>query len=133
MTTVAIRLTGIGCEGKHGASPGERDAPQRFLVDVDVQVTVGGDSVEETVDYREIARTVREVVGNESYALIETLVDRLAEAIRAIDPDRVGTVNVTIHKPAAAERHGIADVAASQLSFEEGAKERLGIEWDDEE
>jgi dihydroneopterin aldolase len=133
MTTVAIRLTGIECEGRHGASPGERDAPQRFLVDVDVQVTFGGDSVEETVDYREIARTVRDVVANGSFALIETLADAVAGAIRAIDRDRVGTVNVTVHKPEAAERHRIADVAASQLSFEEGSSGRLEIEWDDEE
>ena len=62
-----LRLSGIRAEGKHGASAGERDAPQPFAVDLELEVEAGGDTIEETSDYREVAAAVRAVIEGESY------------------------------------------------------------------
>jgi dihydroneopterin aldolase len=105
-----VRVTGIRAEGRHGASAGERDEPQPFVVDVEAEVEAGGDTIEETADYREIARVVRGLIDEESHTLIETLARRTAQAVAGMP--RVRMVRVVVHKPAAAERHGVQDISA---------------------
>ncbi len=39
-------LSGIRAEGRHGARPGEKDAPQPFVVDLDLEVEVGEDRID---------------------------------------------------------------------------------------
>jgi dihydroneopterin aldolase len=101
-----LRLSGIRAEGKHGASAGERDAPQPFAVDLEVEVEAGGDTIEETADYGEVAAAVRAVIEGESYTLLETM------ARRVTDLPRVRTCRVVVHKVAAADRMGLDDISA---------------------
>ncbi|HEX2026185.1 MAG TPA: dihydroneopterin aldolase [Actinomycetota bacterium] len=105
-----VRIRGIRAEGRHGASDGERDEAQPFVVDVEAEVESGGDTIEETADYREIAGLVRAVIEGESHTLIETLARRAAQVVAELD--RVRMVRVVVHKPAAGERHGLGDVSA---------------------
>jgi dihydroneopterin aldolase len=105
-----LRVTGIRAEGKHGASAGERDDTQPFAVDLEVEVEAGGDTIEETADYREIAAAVRSVIEKESYTLLETMARRVAQAV--CDLPRVRTCRAVIHKLAAAERLGVVDISA---------------------
>ena len=105
-----VRVTGIRAEGRHGANAGEREQPQPFVVDVEAEVEAGGDTIGETADYREIAGLVRALIEEESHTLIETLARRAAQVVA--DLDRVRMVRVVVHKPAAADRHGLADVSA---------------------
>ena len=56
MTT--LRITGILASGRHGASSGERDQPQDFVVDLEVEVAPETDELDRTVDYREIAHAL---------------------------------------------------------------------------
>jgi dihydroneopterin aldolase len=103
-------LTGITCSGRHGANPGEKDLPQDFVVDIDVEVEAGGDELQQTADYRTIISTARAKVADESFDLLETLANAVANAVLALD----GVVRVAaiVHKPAAARSNEVQGVAA---------------------
>ena len=106
MVTSRLFLTGITCSGRHGANPGEKNQPQDFVVDLDVEVETGGDALKQTADYRTVIRTVRTTVGEESFDLLESL----ANAVLALDG--VAKVAAIVHKPAAARSNDVQGVAA---------------------
>lgn len=111
MSPARLFLSGIRAEGRHGARPGEKDEPQPFVIDLDLEVDAGDDSIEATADYRGITEAVREVVEEGSFDLIETMADAVARRVASI-PQVVG-VTAVVHKPNAAERLGIDGVAAA--------------------
>lgn len=109
-----IRVRGIRAEGRHGASAGERDDPQPFEVDLDVEVEAAGDDVDTTADYREVVAAVRAVIEGQPVTLIETLAGRIADSVAGISGVR--SCLVEVHKPRAAERLGVDDVSAEANS-----------------
>ena len=111
MTTSRLFLSGIHCEGRHGANPGEKDAPQPFVVDLDLEVRVDFDVIDETADYRAIVQTVRDTVGRSSFDLLESIAAAVAEAVLA--KDHVVRATAVVHKPNAALSIGIDGVAAA--------------------
>lgn len=111
MTTSRLFLSGIHVSGRHGARPGEKDEPQPFVVDLDLAVDVDEDGIQATADYRVIVDTVRAIVENESFDLIEKLADRIANEIAVMG--HVAGVTALVHKPNAAARLGIDGVAAA--------------------
>jgi 7,8-dihydroneopterin aldolase/epimerase/oxygenase len=104
-------LSGIRTEGRHGARPGEKDEAQPFVVDLDLEVTVGADAIGETADYRGVSEAVRRVIVEGSYDLIESMAGDIAEACLAFDA--VTRATVVVHKPNAASRLDIDGVAAA--------------------
>jgi dihydroneopterin aldolase len=104
-------LSGIRAEGRHGARPGEKDEPQPFVVDLDLEVEPRDDSIEATADYREITDVVRGIIEQESFDLIESMADAIARRIASVP--QVATVTAVVHKPNAAGRLGIDGVAAA--------------------
>jgi dihydroneopterin aldolase len=106
-----IFVSGIRATGRHGATPGEKDVPQEFVVDLDVTVRTGADTVTETADYREITRVARRVVEEGSFDLVEHLADAVARAVQATD--RVVRVTAVVHKPAAARSVGVDGIAVA--------------------
>jgi dihydroneopterin aldolase len=113
--TSRLFLSGIQAAGSHGANPGEKDRPQGFVVDLDVEVEVSGDRIGETADYRELIRTARAVVEDERFDLLETLAHAVAEAVAA--RPAVLRVHAVVHKPAAAasnDVHGVAAAASAE-------------------
>lgn len=110
MSRARLFLTGIRAEGRHGAREGEKDVPQPFVVDLDIEVDTTGDSIEATADYRAITDAVREIVEGGSFDLIEAMADAIA--VRVIAFPRVEGVTAVVHKPNAAGRLGIDGVAA---------------------
>jgi dihydroneopterin aldolase len=112
--TTRLFLSGIRASGHHGARPKEKDEAQEFVVDLDVEVRPGGDAVGVTADYRGITETVRRVVAEESFDLIETLAGEVATAVQML-PHVVG-VTAVVHKPNAAKSLGIDGVAAASSS-----------------
>ncbi len=106
-----IRLQGIRAEGRHGASHGEQDAPQAFVVDLEMDVEALGDDLGTTADYRVVVYAVEELLKTKSFALLETIAERVAETVAAIPGVR--WCNATVHKPRAAERLSVGDVSAS--------------------
>lgn len=104
-------LSGIHATGRHGARPGEKDEPQPFVIDLDLEVLVGDDRIEDTADYRGVSERVRALVEEGSYDLIETMAADIAEACLAFAA--VTRATVVVHKPNAAARLGIDGVAAA--------------------
>lgn len=111
MTTARLFLSGIRASGNHGARTGEKDEPQEFVVDLDVQVEVGDDDIIGTADYRGITETVRSIVEQRSFDLIESMAAAIANEVFAID--RISHATALVHKPNAAIRLGIDGVAAA--------------------
>ncbi len=105
-----LRLTGIRAEGRHGARAGERDRPQPFVVDLEIDVDVREDDLDTTADYRDVTTAVKSLIEGESHALIETIAERLAAAVAA--HAGVRSCRVVVHKPEAATRLGLDDVSA---------------------
>ena len=105
-----VRVIGIGAEGRHGASDGERNASQRFTVDVEAVVEARDDDLATTADYRDIVARTREVIETESHTIIETVAERVAGAVAAVDG--VLSCRATVHKPAAAGRLQADDISA---------------------
>jgi dihydroneopterin aldolase len=111
VTTVSLFLSGIRASGRHGANPGEKDEPQEFIVDLDVEVDVAGDDIVATADYRRLAAIARTTVERESFDLLESLADAVARAVGTAS--HVRGARAVVHKPAAAASIGIDGVAAA--------------------
>jgi dihydroneopterin aldolase len=109
--TSRLFLSGIRCEGRHGANPGEKDAPQPFVVDLDLEVRVDLDAIGGTADYRAIAQDARDTVAGTSFDLLETIAAAVAEAVAG--RDHVVRATAVVHKPHAARSIGIDGVAAA--------------------
>ena len=104
-------LSGIHAEGRHGARPGEKDEAQPFVIDLDLEVEVGGDHIDDTADYRGVSERVRAIVQEGSFDLIETMAAEIAEACLAFPA--IHRATVLVHKPNAATRLGIDGVATA--------------------
>ena len=111
MNRVALTLAGIRASGRHGVDDEERAEPQEFVVDLEVTVTVDGDDLENTADYRALAQAARDVVERQSFSLLETLADAVARA--AFEYEFVEGATAVVHKPRAANSVGAEDVSAS--------------------
>lgn len=109
-----IRLHGIRCEGRHGVPDEERERPQPFVVDLEIEVEAGEDDLSATADYDGVLRVVRGLVSTESFHLIETLARRIAEMV-ASQPGAV-SCRATVHKPKVAGSLGVEDVSAEAVA-----------------
>jgi len=80
-----IRLEGLSVFGHHGARPYEKEAGQRLEVDLELEPAdaraESSDRLIDAVDYDELYRTVREVVEQQSFHLLERLGAETAETI----------------------------------------------------
>jgi dihydroneopterin aldolase len=110
-----ITLTGLRAFGRHGVYEHERTDGQHFVVDVTLYVRTAAasrsDDVADTVHYGEVAEQVAGIVGGEPVNLIETLAERIADALLA--RDAVKMVAVTVHKPGAPIDLEFADVSVT--------------------
>lgn len=111
MTTARLFLSGIRATGRHGARPGEKDEPQDFIVDLDIEVNVGDDDIAGTADYRAITEATLAIVEQRSFDLIESMAAAIADDLLRLE--RVARVTALVHKPNAAKRLGIDGVAAA--------------------
>ena len=95
-----ILLEGMFFQGRHGVRPEERERPQEFKVDIEVDCDLSEpgktDRVEDTVDYRQLRAIAKEVIEGESQKLMETLAARIAD--RVLQRARVAGVSVRIAK-----------------------------------
>jgi dihydroneopterin aldolase len=109
-----LSVRGATASGRHGANRGERDEPQEFRVDLDVEVEVHDDALEKTVDYRTLADAARRTVETTSFVLLESLAQAVADQLRG--HAGVRWARVTVHKPSAARSMNVEDVAATAIS-----------------
>lgn len=110
-----ITLTGLRVFGRHGVFEHERRVGQHFVVDVtlavDTSVAARTDDVADTVHYGEAAERIAAIVGGEPVDLVETLAQRIADAL--LTYDAVQRVTVTVHKPDAPIDLDFADVSVT--------------------
>lgn len=114
---ITVHVHDLRVFGRHGVGEDERERGQDFLFDVELDVGERGadDQFANAVDYREVARVVKEVSDARTYFLLEALATALAEELeRRFSPERVririrkpevlpagleGTVGVTVTRP----------------------------------
>ncbi len=113
-----IRMSGIRCEGRHGVPDEERERPQPFVVDLEIEVEAAEDDLSATADYDGVLRVVRGLVATESFHLIETLARRIAEVV-ASQPGSL-SCRATVHKPKTARSLGVEDVSAEATAARRG-------------
>lgn len=81
----------------------ERKIRQTVIIDLEMSADIARaaatDSVEDTLNYKSVAKRVQQFVGDSSFQLVETLAERIAGIIR--DEFDVAWVKVRVHKPGA--------------------------------
>jgi len=96
---VIVELAALELYGYHGVNPEERHGGQRFLFDIQLEVGDAGlsDRIEDAVDYRDVAATIREVSGGTQFHLLEALAAAVADAL--LERFAVEWVSVRVRKP----------------------------------
>ena len=108
-------LKGLECSCSIGIYDHERAAPQRVVIDAEVELDAHSepttDSVESTLDYDMIRDTIREIVGSQHFDLQETLARTLFDALTKL-PEVIG-VRLRTAKP---DAYDDCETIAYQLS-----------------
>jgi dihydroneopterin aldolase len=97
MSQVTVELRGLEIRGYHGATEDERRDGQPFLFDVELVLDTPAtttDALADTVDYREVAETVREISDGRRFTLLEALASACAEELLARFAPLAATVRV---------------------------------------
>ena len=99
----SIQVTGIRCYGYTGYLPEEQVLGQWFEVDLtlwlDLAPAAKSDDITDTFDYREAIFLVKDIIKNSKFALVEKLVDAIANKILSLD--KIHQVQVKLSKPGA--------------------------------
>lgn len=97
-----IRLYDLRYQSCHGALPHEHVVPQEFRVDIeiglDTRQAATHDALELTVNYAEVVSRVSEIMQGPPINLIETIAQRIADAVLTFS--YVGKVGVRVKKMA---------------------------------
>lgn len=97
-----ILLEGLHFYGYHGVLPAETQLGQEFVIDLaietDLSLAAQSDNVQHTISYAEVFTTVRTIVENERYNLLEALAERIAAAIITNYP-QAAAIRVKVTKP----------------------------------
>jgi 7,8-dihydroneopterin aldolase/epimerase/oxygenase len=80
-----LRLMNMTFYGYHGASAAEKETGRRFEVDceftLDISRAAKSDALEDTVSYADVYKVIEEILNNSRFNLMETLCERMADAI----------------------------------------------------
>ncbi len=121
-----LTLTGLECYAHHGVFDFERDAGQRFVIDVvvdlDLRPSARSDDLAETIHYGELAVAITAAVERDPVDLIETVAERVAQTVLAWPAARA--VRVVVHKPDAPIPVPFGDVAVAIVRERERERER---------
>jgi 7,8-dihydroneopterin aldolase/epimerase/oxygenase len=93
-----IELRGLRALGTHGVLPEERDRPQPFEVDLDLEMDLRAagrsDLLGDTADYGAIAEAVVAVIAGPHSDLLEHLAERIAQAALTAGAGSAGATGV---------------------------------------
>jgi dihydroneopterin aldolase len=93
-----IQLKGIEVPGRHGVEEEERQREQPFLYDLELELLEPGvDRIEDTVDYREVVKLVREFSAGREFRLLEAIAAALADAL--VERFPLERARVRVRKP----------------------------------
>jgi dihydroneopterin aldolase len=95
-----IEIRGLRALGIIGVNPEERDRPQPFELDIDLEADLSragaSDALGDTIDYGVAIALAEKVVRTESHLLLEKVAQRIAEELLTVD--KIDAVRVTIRK-----------------------------------
>jgi dihydroneopterin aldolase len=95
-----IEIRGLRALGIIGVCPEERERPQPFELDIDLEADLSEagdtDDLHDTIDYSVAVAIAEKVVQTEQHLLLERVAQRIAEDLLALQ--RVDGVRVTIRK-----------------------------------
>jgi 7,8-dihydroneopterin aldolase/epimerase/oxygenase len=98
-----IFLNDLQTEAIIGIFDWERQVRQTILIDLEMSVDVRRaaltDSIEDTLNYKRVAKRLLEYVDTTSFHLVETLAENIAMLV--IEEFRVSWIKVTLNKPGA--------------------------------
>jgi dihydroneopterin aldolase len=98
-----IYLTGLEIETIVGIWDWERRIPQTVVVDLEMGADIAraakSDSIDDTLNYKLVSKRVQGLVKEGAFQLVETMAERIAEAI--LTEFDVPWVRVRINKPGA--------------------------------
>lgn len=98
-----IYLHGLETSTTIGIFPWERQIKQTIILDLDmagdVKKAASTDNIEDTIDYKAIAKRIIEFVANSEFQLVETLAERITEIV--LDQFHVRWVRLRVNKPGA--------------------------------
>ena len=104
LDTVKIERLELDCI--IGITPWERLTKQQITVDIEIDTDLAAagnsDSIEDTINYRTIAKTVTHEVEKSDYGLVESIGAKIADI--CLEDDRVFSVRVTVRKPGAVRK-----------------------------
>lgn len=105
-----IHLFEVRLQCHIGCTPDERVQAQELIADItvesDIRPAAQSDDIALTVDYVALVDLMQEIAGAREYALIETLVELMAQ--RILDQFSVESVRILMRKPAALRHRGVA-------------------------
>lgn len=89
-----------------GINPWERGARQRITIDIEINADLSAasksDAIEDTINYRTIAKAVTAEVEASNYSLVEALATRIADI--CLEDERAQSVEVSVRKPGAVRK-----------------------------
>ena len=98
-----IFLTGLTAEAVIGIWDWERKVKQKLVVDlemaVDIRKAAVTDGIEDTLNYKNVAKRLIEFIEESEYKLVESLAEALAGIVT--QEFNVRWVKLTLHKPGA--------------------------------
>ena len=98
-----IFLHGLTAEAIIGVWDWERKVKQKVIIDLEMAATVkkaaASDSIEDTLNYKNIAKRLLEFVEQSEFQLVESLAEAVAGVVTG--ELNVPWVKVTLHKPGA--------------------------------
>ena len=101
LTSARIEVCGIELIGFHGYYDAERTKGNRFSIDLraegDFYASLSSDRLEESIDYSQMVRVVRDVNRARDYLLIESFADGIANAMLERFP-RMQKIAVRVEK-----------------------------------
>ncbi|MBM4219694.1 MAG: dihydroneopterin aldolase [Gammaproteobacteria bacterium] len=98
-----IFITALTAEAVIGIYDWERQVRQRVEIDLEMWLDLRGaaasDAIEDTLNYKSVAKRVLAFVEASSFRLVEALAGEIARIV--LEEARVARVKVTVHKPGA--------------------------------
>ena len=98
-----IFLAGLTTDGIIGIWEWERRVKQKVVIDLemaaDIRRAAASDAIEDTLDYKRVAKRILQFVGDSEFQLVETLTERIARVI--VTEFGVAWVRVRLNKQGA--------------------------------
>ncbi len=118
-----VFLRGLEIDAVIGIWEWERRIRQKVVIDlemgVDIPRAAAADRIEDTLNYKSVAKRVQEFVAASSFQLVETLAERIAELVLA--EFDVPWLRITVNKPGAIRGARDVGVCIRRSRAESGA------------